>query len=233
MIRSILQSIQGSGSRAAAAFAEAPSSPWLISYPRTGSHWLRMILERATDRPVLPRSFFEHDHERYLLVHSHDFEFKQEPGKLIYLYRDPVPTVFSQIKFHGQDPRESYFATLWSDLYRLRLRHWLTRPHEDRTLVRYESLAADGVREVGAVLAAVGEDVEAERLSQVMREIDHHMVIQKTKHDPRVMNAEHDYEAQRSQFIERFGAMVRARVVEHGGLERWFGHLEPLSQEAA
>ena len=31
--------------------------PFLVSFPRTGSHWLRMLMELYFDKPSLTRSF--------------------------------------------------------------------------------------------------------------------------------------------------------------------------------
>ena len=78
-------------SNVAREFAEDPNSPWLVSFPRTGSHWLRMMLERYSARPLLPRSFFDHDSTDYLLNHTHDLDFSCTVRRVIYLYRDPVP----------------------------------------------------------------------------------------------------------------------------------------------
>ena len=37
---------------------EEPEFPFLISFPRTGSHWLRMIMELYFKRPALTRIFY-------------------------------------------------------------------------------------------------------------------------------------------------------------------------------
>jgi len=42
-------------------FLKNADFPWLISFPRTGSHWLRMIMELYFEKPSLRRVFFYPD----------------------------------------------------------------------------------------------------------------------------------------------------------------------------
>ena len=234
MIRRLLRTWSSRGADAqAVAFRDDPASPWLISFPRTGSHWLRMILERATDRPLLPRSFFGHDNQRYLLNHSHDYEFKLRPRRLIYLYRDPVPTVFSQIKFHQVDPQDRPHVELWADLYRLHLRHWLLPAHPDRTVVTYEELATDAARVAARVLHALGEEVDRDRIAQATDQVDRATAVSHTQHDQRIVNTQEDYAVQRQRFTQQHGAMIRDRVIDQGQLHTFFAHLQQTDSEAA
>ena len=234
MIRRLTRTWSSRGADAqAVAFRDDPASPWLISFPRTGSHWLRMILERATDRPLLPRSFFEHDNQRYLLNHSHDYEFKLQPRRLIYLYRDPVPTVFSQIRFHQLDTQDRRHIELWADLYRLHLQRWLLSAHPDRTIVTYEDLATDAAGAAARVLAALDEDVDRDRIADAAGEFDRTTAISHTRHDQRIVNTEEDYVTQRQRFNQQYGAMIRDRVIDQGQLHAFFAHLQQTDLEAA
>jgi hypothetical protein len=216
----------------AAAFRADPDSPWLISFPRTGSHWLRMLLELYTDRPLLPRSFFDHTRGDYLLNHSHDYEFALQPERLIYLYRDPVATVFSQIKFHQHDTNDPHQIALWSTLYRLHLCHWLNTPRPHRTVVRYERLRADIVGGLSDVLAALDHDADPARIYDVAGRISRKEVTARTRHDQRVMNREADYEQQRRDFVTRHGPAIRRLVIEEGELADWFAPIESRAEAA-
>lgn len=210
----------------AEAFRDDPQSPWLISFPRTGSHWLRMMLEQYADRPVLPRSFFEHKNDDYLLNHSHDYEFALRPKKLIYLYRDPVPVVFSQIKFHEGNPEDAEQVTHWATLYRLHLRHWLTRPHDDRTIVKYEDLQNALVPTLSKVLSSLNLTPIEHQIRVVAATTNKTTVTSRTRHDPRVMNTEVNYEVARRRFTTNFADMIHDLVIEQGDLGAFFAAIE-------
>jgi hypothetical protein len=227
--RSLLKAVfrRGAAPSAPDRFRDDPASPWLVSFPRTGSHWLRMMLELYTDQPLLPRSFLHHAGCDYLLNHSHDYEFALWPNRLIYLYRDPAATVFSQIKFHNQDVNDLRQIELWSTLYRLHLRHWLNTPRPNRTVVRYEHLRADIVDGLSGVLVALGQVPNPEHIRQVAQSISRKEVTTRTQHDERVMNREVDYEQQRSEFLARHGPAIHRMVIDEGQLSDWFSPMEP------
>ena len=78
--------------------------PWLISFPRTGSHWLRMIMELYFEKPSLVRVFYEKDAAEFTCYHQHDENLSLNWKKnVLYLYRDPTATVYSQMKYYMQD----------------------------------------------------------------------------------------------------------------------------------
>ena len=79
-------------------FEDNPDNPYLVSFPRTGSHWLRMVMERYFGRPSLVRVFYYPERNDFLTLHTHDLELDVQRRNVIYLYRDPVETVFSQMR---------------------------------------------------------------------------------------------------------------------------------------
>jgi hypothetical protein len=88
--------------------------PRLISYPRTGSHWFRIIMELYLGEPCVVQSFFKKRPEKVWGFHIHNrLIHKPHPSegptknlaRVIYLYRDPIDTLFSQMKYHGNIPK--------------------------------------------------------------------------------------------------------------------------------
>jgi len=96
---------------------EDASLPRLISYPRTGSHWFRILMEMYLREPSAVQSFFHppdavksiwgfHIHHR-IIAEPHPSEGPIAGLKnAIYLYRSPLNTVFSQMKYHGAIPSD-------------------------------------------------------------------------------------------------------------------------------
>ena len=222
MLDALIRRLRRDDTAERVAFREDPRSRWLVSFPRTGSHWLRMMLERATDRPLLPRSFYDHRRRDFLLNHSHDLDFSCRSQRVVYLYRDPVPTVFSQIKFYEGDPFDEHLVELWSTIYRLHLRHWLHRPRTQQLTIRYEQMKRDTVAAVGAVLDFVGHPMSPEAIADAAAGVDKATVAERAAHDPRVMNRDADYEDQWQAFAQRFGDPIRRAVIDGGELQPFF-----------
>ncbi len=209
-------------------FREDPQSPWLVSFPRTGSHWLRMILERYTDRPSQPRAYFAHDNNDYLLTHTHDYRFALRPQKLIYLYRDPEPVVFSQIMYHRDDPFDSTNVEVWSAVYRAHLLHWTQRMWPNRVIVRFEQMQADIVAAITPALELLSLPLDEARLIEAAQRSTKDRVAEKTSDNPRIMNRSTDYAEQRQRFINQMGPLVRRIVVDRPKLAKLFAPTNTL-----
>ena len=80
-------------------FISSPASTLMVSFPRTGSHWLRMLMELYFERPTLKLVFYYPEVTDYLAYHTHDLSLDMEHPTVLYLYRNPVDTVYSQLSF--------------------------------------------------------------------------------------------------------------------------------------
>lgn len=188
--------------------------PWLISFPRTGSHWLRMVLELYFDRPMLTRHFFEHDSNEMLLCHAHDRELTLAPnGPVIYLHRGPVSTVFSELTYHhGPEatelPDEAVDAT--ADHYRRHLRHWLGDEGSVRPgcVVAYEWLLDRPVEAMAQVIAFFGGVFDADRLERCRTHVTHRAVAERSQYEPRVMDQRADKDLRRELFRYRHAGRI-------------------------
>ncbi len=194
----------------------APSAtlPFLVSFPRTGSHWLRSFLELYFDRPLLRRSFHEHDSQEFLLLHTHDLENEiKDRRDVVYLYRGVVSTVFSQLTYHhGADaphlPAEPILAT--AHQYRRHLRKWLLR--EDvaarKCVLTYEALLDRPVESLSEVITFLGGEANDERIIEVWPRVTLESVRERTTHDPKVISADADTHLRRELFRYRWGRAV-------------------------
>ena len=107
-------------------FLSQPDFPWLISFPRTGSHWLRMIMELYFEKPSLMRFFYYKDARDFTCYHRHDVELSIEGCRsVIYLYRNPRDTVYSLVRYHRENARNITRVRYWAQLYGKHLSKWL------------------------------------------------------------------------------------------------------------
>ena len=191
-------------------FIADPENTFLVSFPRTGSHWLRMIMELYFEQPSLVRVFYYPKRVDYLMLHTHDLELDVERTNVVYLYRDPVDTIFSQI-CHHQDPLTHREAiSYWSDLYGRHLDKWLCQEQftNKKTILTYEGMQKNLVAEFERIVQHFGQTLDRTRLKNAAVQVSKEEVKHKTRHDPRVVQLQAPYEVKRREFREKHGDWV-------------------------
>lgn len=201
----------------AAEYSSDPSKPFLVSFPRTGSHWLRMMMEKYFERPTLRRVFFYPKNENYLCLHVHDMELDELRSNVLYLYRDPVDTVYSQLAYSADSFEDVSRITHWSELYAKHLQKWLTTETctTHKTVIKYENLKNDLVGEFSKVTEHFHERLDCDRIIGIAKQISKDRVKEKTSHDPRVIARAENYSETRLKFKDQYGALVSKYVGPH------------------
>ena len=206
-------------------FSAILENPFLVSFPRTGSHWLRMMMELYFQRPFLVRTFYFPKQGNYLALHTHDLDLDVFRSNVIYLYRDPVPTIYSQLCFHNHPLDSEEWIRHWSDLYGRHLEKWLCNDTftQRKTIIRYELLRSQLEDEFQKICAHFGVVLDPDLLQSTASQVSKEKVKEKTTHDQRVIKLSRDYGDERSWFSEVYGAYVRQIIFqERKQLEMYF-----------
>ncbi len=192
------------------AFCADPTKTFLVSFPRTGSHWLRMLMELYFERPSLVRAFYHHDRTDYLTFHIHDLKLDVERSHVIYLFRHPVDTIFSQLRYHGEGGEDSTRILHWSELYGRHLDKWLVRERftKRKTILTYEEMTKDLVGAFRKVTDHFDAGLDAARLLTAAEQVTKDEVRTRASHDPRVVQESAEYAMARRTFRERNGELV-------------------------
>lgn len=193
-------------------FLENKEFPYLVSFSRTGSHWLRMLMELYLDKPGLRLLFFRKaaDVNDYTYFHTHDLDLQVEARNVIYLYRDPVDTIFSQMMFHAQDLSNTELLDGWIDLYARHLHKWLVDEKftQKKVILSYEGMRKDLPGEFRKISAFYGVPFNEAKISSVAGQVTKESIKEKTAHDQRVINLDKNYPDSR----EKFRAMYAERI---------------------
>jgi hypothetical protein len=194
-------------------------NPFLISSPRTGSHWLRMIVELYFERPLLVRTFFYPEREDYLLLHHHDLKLSIRRPNVIYLYRDPVDTIFSQLVYWKEDINNPDKIAHRTDLYGRHLDKWL---HKERftarkTVLSYENLRQNPVPEIKKLVDHFDMPLNKRRLRSVIERVSKETVKKHTNHDVQVMSNIPNYDQLREYFRAKYGDFVTQVLLKERG----------------
>lgn len=196
-------SVKISDKKLISSFTDDPSFPFLVSFPRTGSHWLRMLMELYFEKPSLVRAFFYKDAVDFTCYHHHDEKLTLTGrDNVIYLYRNPVDTVYSQLRYYKQNIDDQQKVRDWSHLYGRHLEKWLINELclDRKTVLTYEGLSADLHNEFSKLVAHFGETLDGDRLEYVARQVSKESLKKRTTHDEQVVNTSEIYARERDRF---------------------------------
>lgn len=183
-------------------FLANPSNPFLVSSPRTGSHWLRMIMELYFQRPQLPLSFYYPLRNDYLIYHTHDMELDVRRNNVIYIYREPVETIYSQMQYHKESLADTDRILYWTELYAQHLKKWLIdeKITQKKALVKYEQLLLSPHLEFSKITSFFGMDFDKDHFDKCALQISKEQLKKKTAHDEQVVNLSSEYGLTRQRF---------------------------------
>jgi hypothetical protein len=202
-----------------------PAFPYLVSSPRTGSHWLRMLMELYFERPTLVRAFYQFNNDDYLLIHTHDMELTTQRQNVIYLYREPISTVYSHIQYYNQDFNDPKIIAHWTGLYAQHLDKWLVTEKftTHKTVLTYEAMMKDLPQAFAKVVAHFGATFNADKFAEVAKIVTKEEVKRKTPHDEQVVKLDSPYSQSREMFRQKHEATVwEILLKDHPHLKQFF-----------
>jgi hypothetical protein len=192
------------------AFKKDPENPFLISFPRTGSHWLRMLMELYFEKPGLVRIFYYKTANSFTCLHTHDLELDIERSNVIYLYREPIDTVFSQLSYHKENINDSERIRYWAERYGKHLSKWLFEETftAEKAIITYEGLKKDLESEFRKICIFFKTEFDSRRLAEVAGQVSRETLKDKTLHDTQVVNLFEAYPKNRELFHREQGGFV-------------------------
>jgi hypothetical protein len=170
-----------------------------------------MMMELYFGRPSLVRIFYHFDKINFLTLHTHDLDLNIERDNIIYLFREPVVTIFSQVFYHHSgDINNKEKVSHWADLYGRHLDKWLFRENftKKKLIVRYENLEADIYSEFKKVVDFFNEPFDKDRLSKAVERVTKEEVKGKTAHDHKVISRDKFYELKKNKFKKRYNGLI-------------------------
>lgn len=196
-------------------FISNPDFPFLVSFPRTGSHWLRMLMELYFEKPSLVRAFYYTKSKDFNCYHHHDEDLQLFRKNVIYLFRDAVPTIFSQMNYYKEDTDNRDRILYWTNLYARHLDKWLITDNftTKKTIVRYENLRDNMGPEFAKICAHFGLEFNEMRLKEVSSKVSKEKLKEKTAHDQQVVNLSSNYDMSRKRFFD-YSEFIHEKMIE-------------------
>ncbi|WP_296622500.1 sulfotransferase domain-containing protein [Marivirga sp.] len=194
-----------------------PELTWLISFPRTGSHWLRMMMELYFEKPGLVLIYKYKNAKSFTCYHWHDSDLTTSKKRnVIYLYRGAVDTIFSQVKFEREDITDTERVIFWTRKYAKHLSKWILEEDftKKKTLILYENLINNPVQEFHKITNHYNQELDEEKFEKVLSKITKEKIKKKTRHDQQVINLSKDYQKERQDFRRNFSDLITSQFLE-------------------
>lgn len=191
-------------------FIADPDFPFLISFPRTGSHWLRMVMELYFEKPSLVRIFYYKDATDFTCYHRHDEDLTIQRQNVIYLYRCPVETIYSQLNYYQEDIDDRERIMYWADLYGRHLAKWLLQEEftTRKTVITYEGMKKHIQGEFKKICHHFSVTFNRERLQPALTKVTKTEVKRKTLHDRKVINLSAAYRGEKEKFKKGYSSFI-------------------------
>lgn len=184
-------------------YVSNPEFPYLVSFPRTGSHWLRNVMELYFEKPSLTRVFYYRNPTDFTCFHIHDEDLSfNENKRIIYLYRDPVETIYSQMNFYNEDINDIERIEHWANIYGKHLQKWLLNDNLsiEKVVLTYEGLKHNFNDEFNKLMVFLNNSLDNVKLKKALNTVSKEQIKNRVQHDPRVINSSKNYSQNREVF---------------------------------
>ena len=201
--------------------------PLFISFPRTGAHWINAVMELYFDRPRLPEvraTLIDSTRDDWMWFHDHDTvaydKLYVENQEALYLYRDPIDTVYSYIiyQFSNGKSIKSIDSKRLDDLvsactqhYKKHLQKWMSA----KTLVRYENFKIDRSSEFKKICDHFGTEFNEEKVSRCFDLVTPE-TLSKARTEPTTLSdfmLSEQYKKDRTEFKEQYKDTINSIIL--------------------
>lgn len=189
----------------------------LISFPRTGSRWLKFSMEVFIAGRALHELTNEYYQDYHVMKHTHDFNLEETHKDFIYLYRNPVDTVYSLMEYENMDKSNKESIVEISKKYAMHAKRWMIDVDSTikKTIVAYEDLRETWNDEFEKICTHIGvefskdkfrlfENMTKENLKPKMPFMDNYKLI----------NTSEEYATNRSEFASLNKEIIMKAFIE-------------------
>jgi hypothetical protein len=198
------------------------SIPYYVGVSRSGSHWIRLVLEGYMGGKSPLSNFIACKDDINILLNrlndfkgTHDMQLDFKAENVIYLYRNPIDCIFSNLKYDGTDLLNRNAVDYYLDIWIRHIQKWYydEKFTKNKVILCYEKLQEDFVSEFSKILSFLNLEIDADKIIKA-KEIYTKGKIREIVHDKKVINNESDYEIQRDKFIELHGKYIYEKLPE-------------------
>jgi len=178
--------------------------PIFISYPRTGAHFINYLMEMYFERPRLRVSHLYGDTRTdYKWFHDHDIQCQNKKDIYLYLYRDPIDTIFSYCYYKYEKDQTDNNVIETAKEYKKHLLYYLINKNiKSKKYIKYENFLKDDkifINEFKKIINVFDEKVDKEKILYIRGVVDKQRIqksikkIYNIKEQKKVLNISNGY----------------------------------------
>lgn len=182
-----------------------------VGFPRSGSHWLRIALEHYTGEKSPISDFIgakksgKRDVGKF--KGTHDYSLTEKYDNVIYLYRNPVDSIYSQIKYNDEE-FEQPNVQRWLDNWNGNVQKWVYEEKVNKVILCYENLEHEFCSEFSKLLRFMNINVDEAKMLAANEFASKRNIKNIVIHDEKVINTSQGYDAERDDFRNNFGVFI-------------------------
>ena len=182
-------------------------------------------MELYFEKPALVRVFYYKNATDFTCYHTHDMDLKLERENVVYLYRNPVDTIYSQLRYYKEDIDDKVRRRYWVRLYAKHLTKWLIEEDftKKKAIITYEGMRIDMIKEFTKVVQHFGNDLNLRKLENALLKVNKNELKKKTKHDKQVVNMSSEYQLMKNEFSKKYTEEIFSEIYSfEPELKKWF-----------
>jgi hypothetical protein len=138
--------------------------------------------------------------------------------KVIYLHRDPIDVIFSQLKYEGNNMvTEDHVESLIEE-YAAHLQRWRIDNTDIESIldITYEKIKQDAQSALAGAITFLGYEINEQKIAAICSRVDKGLTKKMTPHDPNALSdqsllAPNEYARQREEFSTLFVDRISKR----------------------
>jgi hypothetical protein len=178
-----------------------------VGLSRSGSHWIRLVLEHYMGGNSPLSNFLGSPINTNNFITTHDLQLDFVADYVIYLYRNPIDCIYSNLKYDGIDTNLDCISKIdyYLDIWIRHIQKWIYDENftKDKVILCYEKLKNDFNNEFSKLLIFLNLQVNTEKIEEG-NNIYTKSKIKKIVRDDRVINDELNYEIYRELFTQKY-----------------------------
>ena len=149
------------------------NNPYYVGVSRSGSHWIRLVLEGYLDGKSPLSSFIACKDDINILYSrlndfkgTHDMQLDFVYDNVIYLYRNPIDCIFSNLKYDGTDITDKKAVDYYLNIWIKHIQKWVydEKFTKHKVILSYERLKNDFVSEFSKLLAFLNIEINTDKI---------------------------------------------------------------------
>ncbi len=174
-------------------------------------------MELYFEKPSLVRVFYFKQKKDFTCYHRHDDNLDlHDIRRVIYIYRNPVDTVFSLNSYYREDIDDENNIIHRTHQYSDHLAKWLL--HEEFTkqkvVLTYEGLKTDLFNEFKKLTDFFGEAFSYKKLEEVKSKVSKNGLKEKTADNKQIVNISTNYEIMRDSFKDKRSDLIFSKLFD-------------------